>query len=758
MAKVKGPLKFPINDIKNPAFNNPPSGLLNDPTDQRFQKSIDLNRGQATGGTIPKIGQIGFAGGVLSSKQAGVINQSFEGLKSSTQPETVTAGLTVARKPVGGVTTQTIDLPQTVQRAAPQERTQVTSLAKPIPTVQKAAPVVKEEVKAVEAPSVSGKPVENAVVQQAQTNIDLLSQKAKEAVLATEDPVAKMAFNNALTNIGVFNQAQRDLMQQQINQSPGLSGQPAGTAMLSMLARQQGFDVSNLITNLSIESAKTVRDLNKWGFEGLANIVRFQETQKANIRSDLLKVGDIDGFASQFKTDTGITVDVTDLKALSPATQNAIATQQNLLDATLKSGDLEAARRHFDTIVALNPKAFKGATFESLGFEDGSYLLQNAQNQQIDDVIRLNLAQDDIKTAIQGIETQFNLNERIEGGAELFNNKTLEEINAALESIGEAAVQDKTELIGREEELFTAFKIQELQKGLDKTAVDAGVDFFTNELLKLNPDLALDDAANKSIRSFVLDLNTGGDLVVDQNGNVTFDPNELVQPWDDSSSSIHLFKSWPVMDTNGNITKGDFYTESNPEPNPSSAIGQYETDLNQKWESYLMNTAKEDRVTRDAWFAATKAGTQDFDPSIIPEGLQKPEGGPEVPGTFGGELETKEDLDALTAGEWTKLMDNADKLILLEKAGVLKTFSFDENTKGVKDGIDFVTKNDIQGKILIYNINGVPTPIKNVNIDSVGEGVTFGKDNRRVTATAINLLTGEEVILFDATKNAEDFN
>ena len=182
-------------------------------------------------------------------------------------------------------------------------------------------------------------------------------------------------------------------------------------------------------------------------------------------------------------------------------------------------------------------------------------------------------------------------------------------------------------MIGREDELFSAFKIEELGSGIDKTAVDVGVDFLTNELNKLNPGLSLDPEANQLIRSFVLDLNTGGDLITDAEGNVSFDPNELIQPWDDESDSVHIFKSWPVMDAEGNIVeKGGFYTESDPRAAPDTELGKYADDLDKQWESYLLNTPKEGRLNRDQWFFATQGGTGEVDEAKVPEGIGKDTG------------------------------------------------------------------------------------------------------------------------------------
>jgi len=184
-----------------------------------------------------------------------------------------------------------------------------------------------ETVQPISTPSEAPKaapPVQETETAIAQTDLQLLNDAARDALVSQDDPVSKAKFNQALSNIGLFNQAQRDLLQQQINNNPDLAGQPTGTALLSMMARQQGADVSNLITTLSLESANRIRDLNKWGFERLSAITTFKKNEAAGIRSELLQAGDFTGYANRFKEDMGFNIDVSALKEMSPATQQTL--------------------------------------------------------------------------------------------------------------------------------------------------------------------------------------------------------------------------------------------------------------------------------------------------------------------------------------------------------------------------------------------------------------------------------------------------
>ena len=546
-----------------------------------------------------------------------------------------------------------------IETVAPLTQPQVLAKTAPVAPAQvKAAPKVVETQRAIEpvpAQVKTAAPVDEVITSVDQKDpLDL----AREALEATDDPTSKARFNQALSRIGLFNQAQKDMLQQQINNDPSLAGQPTGTALLGMLARQQGGDVSNIITNLSLESANRIRELNTWGFERLSAVTKFREGQKADIRRDLLSAGDFDAYASRFKEDTGINIDVSDLKEMSPATQTAILTQQDLLHDALVAGNLQKAEEHFNTIVSLAPNSFKGASFKDMGFEDESFLLGSDQDESISLQIRNDVNQGEFDRAIEGIETRFDLEQRIDGGVELFTNKTVEEINEALSSVGLDPIADKSELIGREDELFTAFKVSDILKESSKTQIDHAVDFFVDNLMKTEGAVMLDDTDMRLIRSMADDMVTGGYFATDGDGNITIDPNELVRPWEEGSPTENEFKSWPIMDLEGKITEeSEYYTESNPEALPDSEIGKYEADLDAKWADYKRNTPKDDQVSMNSWFFGTKGGTVDFNETNVPGGLDNGGGG----GTTDLELEKfKAELGTLSKIEFDNRLNDPD--------------------------------------------------------------------------------------------------
>jgi len=598
---------------------------------------------------------------------------------------------------------QTLPTP-TEQTKVVQPTTQVTSLAQPTAPTEQPKPSKEATTTTTLTPPEEGA----GEVEKAEHDIELLSTFARDALTSTDDPTSKMKFNQALSNIGLFNQAQRELLQQQINSDPSFAGQPTGTALLSMLARQQGFDVSNLITDLSVESANRIRDLNRWGFERMTSINKVKEQDKFNIRNEMLLAGDFTGYAARFKEDTGVDIDVSSLKELSPATRQAVAEQQNMLTEALRSGDMVKAKEIFDVITALAPNTFQGADFDSMNFEEKSFLLSSEQTEIIDAQIRLDIAQGDTDAAVNGIETKFTLEERIAGGVELFNTKSLEEVNAALATMGQAPIEDITELIGREDELFTAFKINEIANESSKTVVDDISDFLTRELQQQFKGVMLDDTDMQLIRSMAMDLSTGGFFHTDSNGDLVVDPSELISPWESGSISENQFKHWPTMDADGTVSGSDeFYTTSNPQAAPDTAIGKYEADLDRKWDEYISNTTRGETVSMLAWFRATQAGTVPFDENNLREGDKKP-----VSPVDEVEIEAlKANIAAMSITDFNNKMDNDP--------------SFFTNVTNI--ATNFATASSLEnlsmGKLSSDIINGPTNGI--VKID--GNVVKFGK-------------------------------
>ena len=657
MPKLSGQLEFPTvkQAIKKPVVQQ---NQINEAPAVDPQKGVNLSGIKKLGGTLMN----GFGNNIVdgvkkggSQLLSGTLNTL--GIKPSDPPSTSNA------------VAPTSTIPELTQ--APKQ------VESKIESATQAKPVEQQQVKKAVDPTKQIEGVQTPTIDpDAQNNLNAMTKFAVDSLNAKTDPQSTAIFNNALMKFGLFNQAQRDLMQQQINNNPDLAGQPTGNAMLAMLARDSGFQVGELLTDLSIQSADKIRQLNQFGFNALSQITNHKETKKAQIRNELLKAGDFEGYAAQFKTDTGISINISDIKELSPATQNAVATNMDLMNRQLGSGNVDEARKTFALIQALSPKAFGGQDFDTLGFGDDSYLIKSGINTEIENQIRIDVAQGDFAQAIEGL-TRLEPDEqkRIDAGKELIAGGDIDKINDMLEKAGFEPVNDLMELIGREEELYFAKNISEMKGNLGKSTIDSGVDFFTSELKKIDPNILIDPDAQKLIRSFVFDLNTGGNIKVDDQGNVIIDPNDSTFPWDKDSVSSHQFYSWGTMDANGQMTNPrELYSDDNPQQGQNTAIGRYNADMDDKWESYTMNTASADRLSPEAWFAATKGGTQDVDKSLIPGGVGKPTG--------------------------SSLISDLDKQALFAEIGTMNQTEFDNRIS-----TDDAFRNTVIGSATIFDNN-----------------------------------------------------
>ena len=439
-----------------------------------------------------------------------------------------------------------------------------------------------------------------------------LENYANNALTATEDPNSQRIFNHAIVNLGRMNQAEKDALQMRINQNPGLSGQGAGYFLLDQLAMTQGARRDDLIIKLSIEAADRIRDLNQWGFEKSMKIWEKKEQHKKDIRDELLASGDTGAWASQFKSDTGIEVDVAGMEELSPATQAAVGTQMDLMEAAIANGDMDQARIHWDNILALSPNAFKGADFDSMGFEDQSYILKSEADDEIWAVVRTDVMQGDWENAADGIVRLFPDEQiRIDNGKEAINTMDLNEINEILMDVGKPTIESKDDLIGIEDEFFVDKELSQIKGNTEVDAVAVATKDILNNLKQMGYDVT-DPDIKQSVHGYVFDLQMGNGITV-VDGEVIYDVSKLLPPWDENSKDSHLYTDWPYFKEPSQIgtDQAPFYEgwqniESNEVP---GKLSEYQGGMDRKWEKYLATTPKDEQMNRKEWFYATKGGT-----------------------------------------------------------------------------------------------------------------------------------------------------
>lgn len=453
----------------------------------------------------------------------------------------------------------------------------------------------------------------------------------QQLMTTQDDPVLKKQWNQLLISRGLENQAAMDALKMRINQDPALAGQPAGDTMLMEFVRDSGFSLDQARAQLTVEAANRIRDLNQYGAENFLKLAQYRQTRGDAERKELLAADDLDGYAKAFKASTGLDVDVSKLKELSPATTQAVDSLSKAMVRNIESGNMEAARRNFESIKALAPSLYGALTFEDAVSGKDAYLLQSEARQAVGAMVRTQVSQGNLQGALAGIEQLMpNLADRQKAGGQMVQATDLTQINDALRAAGMSEVLDKADLIGREEDVWKAMELAKLQQASGKTVVDDTVSMLQGELQKLgfNPT---DPEAARALRSYALNLQLTGGLKIGTDGKVSLDANSVIPPWDPKSLDSHLFTDWPILGADGKTSSGwDPYGKDNPRPAEDTALGRYYNDLDGKWEDYILKTPAASRLTREQWFYATTAGTTAPDPTKVPGGPAGDTGDPDT--------------------------------------------------------------------------------------------------------------------------------
>jgi hypothetical protein len=525
---------------------------------------------------------------------------------------------------------------------------------------------------------------------------DLLQvrQVFEQLMNTQDDPVLRRQWNQMLISRGLENQATMDALKMAINQDPALRGQPAGDALLQEFVRDSAFSLDQARGQLSIESANRLRELNQYGAENFLRLAQYRLERQDNQRRELLTAGDFDGYARAFREQTGLEVDVSSLKSLSPSTTQAVDSLSQAMVRNIESGNMDGARRNFEAIKALAPTLYGQLTFEDAVSGKDAYLLQSEARQGVAAMVRTQVAQGDIRGALTGIEQLLpDQAARVRAGSQLASSRSLEDINRDLQAAGMTAVSDPADLIGREEDVWKATELAKLQGAAGKTVVDDTVNFLAGTLKDQGYNIT-DPVAMRALRAYALDLQLSGGVKFGPDGKPQFDPNSVIPPWKPESTTSHLFTDWPVLGADGKtVNKGwEPYGEANARPAPDTALGRYYEDLDGKWEDYLLKTPAAGRLTREQWFHATQAGTADPDQSKIPGGLA-----PGKPST--DVLDIEEILGDVRTGK----MPDAAGVEALKRSGRLTTYTIENlaTAGGSKAGAEKLVNGDSAGLVLV---------------------------------------------------------
>ncbi len=459
----------------------------------------------------------------------------------------------------------------------------------------------------------------------------------KKAATATKADIIR---KNYISRIGLYNKAQTDALSMKINSDPSLRGQPAGTALLSMLARDQGSTLSDTMAKLSIDEIDNIQAMNKWGLEGYQSAKTAIQNQKNSDLANLITkinlskdLGDFESIQDILNNDPvskglGINIDLNALKASSPYTVTLWNTTNGAIQDKIKAGDAAGAKLLYDDFRTAHPE-LKLPDMPAQNFNAQTFDATLARSQDIDEQIRTGiLAKNDAK-AKEGIDNYFTI-----GGhdpIEYANALSLSDINSMRAEEGLPA-WTANDLIGVDKvDLAKDYKLySEKLNSKDNTISNLKETILSNPAMKA----AYTDPKNKDyIDTFVADLALGNNITIDPTtGRVTI-KNGTVNPWEDPVLQ-YKFKDFPIaqFDASGKLIPGsiaydggNFYADAsetgtnvNDTRDPSTATGQHNLALSSKYEQYLQTTPKDKVVGMQAWYYGTAGGTKAYDAKNVP--------------------------------------------------------------------------------------------------------------------------------------------
>lgn len=442
-----------------------------------------------------------------------------------------------------------------------------------------------------------------------------LIDTATAALTATDDPLAKVKFNQAIQNIGLQNQAATDALKMKIAADPSLRGQGAGNAMLNLTASQMNMNVDQLIGQMTSESIQRIIDLNKWGFDQLNQVTQERENYQQNLRNDLLNAGDIDGWANLMEQQTGVQVDRAALKEASPTTLKLMENLTLGITNSLKDGDEARARTLFDQLKAAAPNQFGSMTFEDFVSKRDLWTESNAAKQETLTAIRDRIADGDVASAISGLQSLYSEDESAANGRKLLTDgMTLDEANRLLTQAGYDKVASLDDMIGLEDELYISSELDKLKKGLE------GADTFNQMVLNESKELAqylgvdaLTPEMQQGLKEFLYQARVTGGIVMGDDGNFHFAEGAQTPPWlDPKAPSAVLYQAWPLP---GQTTfSADF-------PAEGSALAERNKQLDTAYTAYVTaNPDPASHMTREQWYQAVVKANNGNDIVVVEDG------------------------------------------------------------------------------------------------------------------------------------------
>lgn len=473
-----------------------------------------------------------------------------------------------------------------------------------------------------------------------------------KAIVSQEDPRYKAAVNQFITNSSLMDQADRDMLQMQINQDPSLRGQGAGFAMLQVLNRDQRFNLDQGLAQLSNANLERIVNLQKYGLETGLKITEAYNAQKKEAFNTLLTNGQFGAAASTLQSmfdeqfpGLGLKVDAETLKSRDPYTLNQMATKLDFVKS-LASSKPTAALPIVQSM--LQDPQFKdyfpeGMTAEQViqSFVTGEIPANLTQAKTVQQTIN------EIAAAGQSFEETGNSYPELfrlmgRNGAQEGRNLTAEQVNALRASQGLPAFQvgaggalvdsDVTPLDDKDyEDLAYRKDYQDRITKAQEKPWEAvykqllGTPGLGEKLLK--PELY--PGANDAVKKVLAGISLGTDLFykdpatglwsLDMNKANLSESNPELQPY---------FMNWPTAAFNADgtvaaYTPGGYVYGEVVNGKPITSTREDEA-LDQAYFAYRRTTGA-DALNPTEWYFATAKGTRQPDATKIPEQF-KPKG------------------------------------------------------------------------------------------------------------------------------------
>ncbi len=457
---------------------------------------------------------------------------------------------------------------------------------------------------------------------------DLITQ-AKALSTNTEDPAFKVAFNRAVTSMGLASDAQRAKLQEQILQNPALAGQPSGTALLMMAARDSNLSFDQAIAQLSEQSAQHISDMNKYGLGVLQQVTTAREQYKQTQLNDLISAGDYEGYADQVEANTGHRPDISELKASSPATVALANTLVQSIQNAIANGDTARATTLFTQLQGVQPKTYGSLTLNDLVSSSQQYAARTAVTDALDTRARNDwekvAAGGDPTQVINDLHQRYTEDESVKGGQALIDDKTnpltLDEANRLLKQAGMESVTSLDQLTadGRQDDLFIA-------KQLDKIAAGAtnAAQTYTKNAKTYATMLGL-DPTNPDVVTSLSTFLRQNPFTIGADGSLTFNSASIQDPLsttDPTNSISQHYVDWPVVDVDGKTIYGGWqpYSPDNKQAAPGSPTYQFENTLNSAYENYLSTPG--DHVSRQDWFKSVTGNNDNWKDGVLTPSAQ----------------------------------------------------------------------------------------------------------------------------------------